>query len=114
MIAKLPKWAQAHIKDLDRRAFVSERTLREYHDNSTPSEFFTEDYDTDRQKMVRRYVQTHKMEILRNGLRITIINRQDDPGVDITWCDEERSTYQVPCIPQGLNHVRIVLKKDLR
>lgn len=114
MIAKLPKWAQAHIKDLDRRAFVAERTLREYHDSSTPSEFFTEDYDCDAKKLVRRYIQTHKLEVLRNGLRITLINRQDDPGVDITWCDEERITYQVPCIPCGVNHVCLVLKKDLR
>ena len=113
-LAKLPKWAQEHIEDMDRRAVVAERTLREFYDNSTPSEFYTEDWDAEQNKMVRRYVQTHRLSIERDGLKVDLLLRQDDPGVDITWCDETRLCCQVPLIPEGLNHVRIMLKKDLR
>jgi len=113
-IDKLPKWAQEHIENLDRRAVIAERTLREFYDNSTPSEFYTWDWDAEQNKTVQRFIQTHKMTIHRGTLRVEVLLRQDDPGVDITWSDESRLCNQVPLITEGLNHVRVMLKKDLR
>ena len=111
---KLPKWAQAHILDLDRRAATAERTLREFYDKQTPSNIFTQTWDSEQHKMLRYYLQSHKVSIERDGLKVDILIRQDDPGVDIAVSDESRLCNQVCFAPTGNNQVRILLKKDMR
>jgi len=113
-IEKLPKWAQEHIKDLDRRAFVSERSLREYRDSLTPSEFFVEEYDADLKKMVRKYVQTNKIAVERNKIHLEIILRQDENGIDVTWWSEDRLTREIALVPKGFNSISIVGKDQMR
>ena len=99
-IAKLPKWAQEQLKDFDRRAFVAERSLREYRDSLTPSDIFVEEYDGEQSKMVKRFIQSHKVTIERNGVHLEIILRQEEKGIDITYWTEDRWVKEIALVPK--------------
>lgn len=113
-MAKLPKWAQDYMKDLERQAFVAQRTLREYQDQQTQSEFFVEDYDSDQAKMTRKYIQTSKVSIQRGALKVDVYCRLHENSIDIAYYDEGRISREVALVPQGLNSVKIILKQDMR
>lgn len=113
-LAKLPKWAQEHIADLDYRATVAERTLKEFYDNETPSNFFTESWDSKQNQIVRRYIQTHRLIMERDGLRVDFFVRQDDPGLDIVWYDTTRLCKEVCMVPVGFQSIRLMLRRDMK
>lgn len=113
-LTKLPKWLQEYIEDLKRDAFLAKRTLKEYRDTQTPSSFYIWDVDPDTHEMVKHFIQTNKMTIDRNGLRVEIILRED-AGIDVAWSDESnRLTKECALIPMGLNSIRIKTKNDMR
>ena len=116
-MAKLPKWAQEHINDLARRVEMAERILQQYKDNQTPSEFFYDDYQCiglGTPQHARRYVQTYKMTVARDGIQADILLRQDDPGIEISFSFVERVTTHVPVVMSGFNQIRIIPKDKLR
>lgn len=114
MLAKLPKWAQKHIEDLDRRAVVAERNLREYRDSQTPSDIFVEGFDDESKKIVRTYLQTNKVDVERNGVHLTVLLREYEPGIDISWYSEGRLTREVALVPKGFNSISIIGKEQMR
>jgi hypothetical protein len=111
MLAKLPKWAQKHIEDLDRRVVISERTLKEYRDVQTPSEFFVEDWTG---KTTRNYIQTHKVAVERNGIRLDVLLRLDEKGIDLSWSDDSRLVREIAMVPIAFNSVRLLRKEHMR
>jgi len=116
-IAKLPKWAQEHIDDLDRRRANAERTLTEFKDNQTPSEFFTEEYvctGPTGNQFVKRYIQSHKVCVERDGVKLTILLRQDEAGLDLQWQSTDRLMNEVALVPTAFNKVKIVSKEKMR
>ena len=116
-IAKLPRWAQDHIKDLDRRMKTAERTLTEYTDAQTPSEFYHDDMvcvGGGSPKYIRRYVQTYKMTIERNGVQVTALLRQDEPGIELSFSNANHATAQVAIIASSFNKLTIVPSDKLR
>ena len=113
-IAKLPKWAQEHIENLDRRAVIAERTLKEYYDNQTPSEFFIEDYDSSASKMVKKYIQTHKIAVERNGVHVEVILRLDEKGIDISYWSDDRIVREIALVPKGFNSITLIAKEHMR
>lgn len=113
-LENLPKWAQKHIKDLTRQAFMARRELREYVDNQTESNFYTENWNSDEEKLLRNFIQTHKMTILRDDVEVTVLLRHDEPGIDISWTDHQRISREVALIPIGFNSIRILKQGDMR
>lgn len=116
-IAKLPKWAQEHIADLDRRMVVAERSLKEYEDAQTPSEFFYDDLlciGGKSPQNVRRYVQTHRISIVRDGIRADVLLRHDEPGIEISWGDEHRGCREVAMIPTSFQKIKLLSKDKMR
>lgn len=116
-IAKLPKWAQEHIADLSRRQQNAERALNEFKDNQTPCEFYTEDYlcvGAKSNEYVKRYIQAHKVCVERDGVKLTILLRQDEKGLDLQWRSTDRLMNEVAMVPTSFNKVKIVSKECMR
>ena len=117
-LAKLPKWAQEHIADLERRVVLAERTLQEYNDSQTPSEFFYEDFNrmggNDSTKSIRRYIQTYRMTVERDGVQVDVLLRQDDPGIEISFSSSNRLVSQVAMVAASFNKIIILPKDKLR
>ena len=115
-IAKLPKWAQERMEDLERRTRVAERALKENLDAQTPSEFYVEEYLSTGEgsdKHVRRYIQTYKMAVEHDGVKLTILLRQDEKGIDLQW-NSNRLMNEVALVPLSFNKVKIVAKEFMR
>jgi hypothetical protein len=116
-IAKLPKWAQEYTHDLERRVETSERVLKDYKDSQTPSEFYYDDYHCVGQgspQFIRRFIQTNQMTVTRDGVQLTILLRQDDPGIQLSFCSVNRLVSQVAMVPTSFNQIRILSKDKLR
>ena len=116
-IEKLPKWAQEHIKDLDRRMVIAERTLNEYKDTQTPSAFFVDDLvciGGGSPKFMRKYIQTNKISVVRDGVRVDILLRQDEKGIEIAWSDEDRGCRELAMVPTSFQKIKVVKKEDIR
>jgi hypothetical protein len=116
-LAKLPKWAQEHIVNLERRTKTAEDALNDYKDNQTPSEFYTEDMlcvGEGSPEYVKRYVQGYKMNVEHDGVRLTILLRQDEKGIDLQWYSTDRLMREVAMVPLSFNKVKIVAKEFMR
>ena len=110
---RLPVWAQKHIEDLARRAMIAERTLREYRDDQTPSEFYVEE-SFELGKMKKKFIQTHKMTVERNGLKLDVLLREDEKGIDLSWSDDTRLVREIAMVPISFNSVRLLKKDHMR
>ena len=116
-IAKLPKWAQERMEDLERRTRVAEQRLKEYLDAQAPSEFYVEEYVSTGEgsdKHVRRFIQTYKMAVERDGVKLTILLRQDEKGIELQWNSTSRLMSEVAMVPLAFNKVKIVDKENMR
>lgn len=118
-LAKLPKWAQEHIADLTRQMDVAKRTLNEFTDSQTPSDFYVEEMlclteGNQNNKFVKRYIQSHKVDVEHDGVRLTILLRQDEKGIDLQWYSADRHMSEVAMVPLGFNKVKIVAKELMR
>ena len=116
-ISKLPKWAQEYVRDLERRSTIAERTLKEYTDAQTPSEFYIDDLlciGPGGPQSGRQYVQTHKISVERDGVKLDVLLRMDTPGIDLSWCSSTRLMEEVAMIPLSFNKVKLVPKDKMR
>ena len=116
-IAKLPKWAQEYIEDLSRRTEIAGRALKEYTDSQTPSPFFFDDFlpvGGESPQFSRTYVQTHKICVVKDGVRVDVLLRDDEPGIEVSWGDEKRGMRETPMIPISYQKIKILPKDQLR
>jgi len=116
-IAKLPKWAQERLADVERRTRVAEEKLKEYLDAQTPSEFYVEEYVSTGEgsdKYAQRYIQTYKMAVETGGVKLTILLRQDEKGIELQWNSTSRLMQEVAMVPLSFNKVKIVAKDEMR
>lgn len=116
-LAKLPKWAQERMADLERRTRVAEAALKDNLDNQTPSEFYVEEYLSTGEgsdKHVKRFIQTYKMAVEHDGVKLTILLRQDEKGLDLQWQSTDRLMNEVAMVPTSFNKVKIVAKEFMR
>lgn len=116
-IAKLPKWAQERMADLERRARVAETALKDNLDSQTPSEFYVEEYVTQpegKDQYRKRFIQTYKMAVEHDGVKLTILLRQDERGIDLQWNSTNRLMNEVALVPLSFNRVKIVAKEFMR
>jgi hypothetical protein len=116
-IEKLPRWAQEHIKDLDRRMVVAERAVAEYKDSQTPSEFYYEDHlciGGGSPQLIRRYIQTNRMTIEHAGVQVDVLVREGDPEIEIGWSDPTRMCREVAMVPKSFQQIKIIHPKHIR
>ncbi len=117
-IAKLPKWAQDYVKDLNRRMTTAEKELKEQLDSQTPSEFYIDDLlciGDGSPQFARKYVQTHKISVEHDGVKLDVLVRgPEDPGIDISWGCSKRLMTEVALIPLSFQKMKIVPKDKMR
>ena len=116
-ISKLPAWAQEHIQDLERRRETATKTLEEYTNSQTPSEFYYDEMvclGEGSPKYLRRYVQTYKMTIEREGVQVDVLLRQDEPGIELSFSHTNHAISQVAIVASSFNKLRIIPNDKLR
>lgn len=86
MIIKLPKWAQAHIKKIERERDVAIRALNDVLDSQEPSPIFYDDLVSTGENTgptsKRFYVQSHKITVEHNGVSLSIYAGRN---IDLRW-----------------------------
>ena len=115
-IAKLPKWAQEHITDLERRQKAAETHFREHIDSQTPSDIFYDEYVGvgEHSDNFTRYVQTNRITIKHDGVRLDILLRPEDKGIELQWDDENRRCREIAMVPTSFQKVKLIRKEDIR
>jgi hypothetical protein len=85
-IAKLPKWAQRHIRQLESTTRRALKRLEENEDGQTPSGIWYEDFVfLGGENIIHRtYVQSDKLEIEHQGVRLAVTAFGDDP-INLRW-----------------------------
>jgi hypothetical protein len=115
-IAKLPKWAQEYITDLERRQRNAETHFKEHIDSQTPSHIFYDEYVNvgEKSENFTRYVQTDRITIKRDGVRLDILLRPEDKGIELQWDDEQRRCREIAMVPTSFQKVKLIRKEDIR
>jgi hypothetical protein len=115
-INKLPKWAQEHIKKLERERDTAINTLKDYCNHKKPSPIYTEDLVCIGEKKgpssIRNYIQTYKITINHQGIELNIICREE--GIDMSWGDGKFRTKDVAFIPWSHQQAYLVSKENMR
>lgn len=105
-VAKLPKWAQEYIHDLELAVRNGEAAIREYLDVQTKSPFSVMDsVCMTENKITTRYIQANQISCTHAGVRVTM-TPQDD-GVDVHFESESRLSGEAAIIPHAANAIRI-------
>ncbi len=113
-IAKLPVWAQGHIKDLTRQRDTAKKEHSEFLDSQTKSAFYEEFLGDKMEK--RRYVQADNMVCEWRGVRLRISAHDygnSGVGILLQWEDSERHGRDVAFIPGSFQYARLVSKDDM-
>lgn len=123
-IEKLPKWAQEHIKNLQRERDVAVRELNEWVDSQTISPIFIEEHTCIGEQcgpsLKRRYIQGYKVEFEWSGIHLTTLladpsDGQRNGGICLSWREAGRSvTTRIALIPTGFQQVELVTKEKMR
>jgi len=111
-IERLPKWAQDHIKDLERQRETAIETLNDALDNQTPGPFF---YDWPGLVRKRVYVQSGgRVECEYAGVLLRVFVRPDINGIGLQWTTPEMSSRDIALIPESYCAARLVAKEGMR
>jgi hypothetical protein len=124
-IAKLPVWAQEHIKTLDRERTLAVRALSEYLDDQTPSAIFTEDMHAHSVgeltlpggHVQRKYVNADKIIIEAHGVRLDVMTKYgntNNESIVLQWSTPNRMVSEVAMIPLSYQQVRLIAKGKMR
>ena len=91
--------------------------MKEYLDAQTPSEFYVEEYVSTGEgsdKHVQRYIQTYKMAVEHGSVKLTILLRQDEKGIELQWNSTNRLMNEVALVALSFNKVKIVARESMR
>ena len=115
-IEKLPKWAQAHIRKIERERSEAINKLNSSLDKQTPSDIYYEDMVCAGEKKgpstKRFYIQSYKITIKHDGVELEIICR--DGCIYISWGDDKYGHRDVAFIPWSYQQARLVSKENMR
>jgi len=115
-INKLPKWAQEHIKDLNRQRDVAIKALNEYCDSQTDSEFSIQELECTGEEggpsFKRRYIQTRKIEVDYGGVGLSVSIA--DQEIRLSWWASGVGLRDVAFIPISYQYARITAKENMR
>ncbi len=119
-LAKLPKWAQEHMKDLERDADKYKEVARHFMEAQTPTPFYTELWDVEMGKRV--YIKTENATICAEyaGCKVSLfLARKDDVqrpyGIEIKMEELNRRgmSQNVVFLPNSIGTIFIMHKDNL-
>lgn len=122
-LAKLPAWARKHLEDVERERDVAIKTLEDFKDQQTQSAFSYDDHiwkpGVVGPVTIRRFVQTHTIEVEHGGVWLRVLCRNDSPrteeGIEIQW--GEAGSYQaghVAFVPTSFQQASLIHPTLLR
>lgn len=109
-IAKLPKWAQEHIKDLNRQRAVAVRALDKFVDSNTESCIYAEELVCIKDggpSRKRNYIQSHRVTIQRGGVTLEILLPTSREGIELSWDSIRHRSEPIGIIPVSYNSMRL-------
>lgn len=122
-IAKLPKWTQDYIAQIERQRDAAVETLNTFQDSQTESPIYFEDYVCTGEKSgpvnKRRYIQSRQLNIVYAGVECRVhLAREDDGqreyGIHVSWSGAKQLFSRVALIPHGFQSIAIVAKENMR
>jgi hypothetical protein len=112
-IAKLPKWAQRYIHQVENQRDNSRKALNKFEDTQTPSNVWTEEFvfdggrDGDRHETRKTFFQTERVIFYHLGVRLEI-NVRDNQGIFLSWGAESTHGIGDVCfVPVAYQQARI-------
>ena len=116
-IAKLPRWARAHLENIERERAVAVRTLDEFTNNQTVSKCYTDCYDCtgeERGPTSRRVYFNAKQSIrvVNAGVELEVTFYETD-SIGLRYHGEKRMD-DVAIIPVCHGGVKLCTKEHLR
>ena len=88
-IARLPKWAQEHIRDLEGHKDIAQRKLREYLETQEQTNCWTDELvcmKNSGPEWVRRYFKVANIEVAHKGVHLTVSGlRSEDNDIRLSW-----------------------------
>ena len=117
-MAKLPKWAREHIRDVNRERDIAIRALNKYVDSQTPSPFLIEELESTGEKtgpsFKVRYIQTHRIAVRYAGIYLDVkLPLRGEKHISLQWSAEDRSCRDIAMIPESFCQVRLVTKEAM-
>lgn len=90
-IAKLPQWAQKHLRDLETENHLLHRTMREMEADQPESPFYRDDLAPDPKtggmNRVRHYTPGHDLYAAHAGVVLHIVLRED--RISLAWSAQD-------------------------
>lgn len=118
-IAKLPKWAQEYIKDINRERDTAVKELNDYCDSQTPSPVYIDELVSTGEQQgpssKTRYIQTPRVQFDWQGVSLTVLLRDDH--IDLQWNGLDRGRYgtsECAFIPRSYQSANLVSKANMR
>lgn len=118
-IAKLPKWAQQHIIQIERQRDAAIDTLNRSIDNQTETDIWFCEHPSTGEDGARGpiqkkfYVPSHWIEIDFEGVKCTVLLREGS-GIDITYSSSDRHMAEVALVPRSYQQIYLVSKQHMR
>lgn len=123
-IEKLPKWAQDHIRRVERQRDIAQDALTAYEDNQTESPIYFEDLLCDGRgdhgnSQVTKYINgTNRVIFEKHGIRLTVTITDEGPchsdGIHLQWGNKRGSLGEVAMVPESFQTVRLVSRENMR
>jgi len=109
-IERLPKWAQAHIRELERDRRTADEALARYLDDQTPTQVWYEEMLTGLEvtKWPKRYINAHEVRFVNAGVALTVRIPYGGDNIELDWGPEEGHGLGDLCfIPTSYQQARI-------
>ena len=89
-IERLPKWAQSHIKQLERQRRNVIRTLERFQDSDKPTRVsYEQGLQLDGEfQFFTRHLDTHQVQFVCNGVSLVVTLPDDERGIALSWGPE--------------------------
>lgn len=120
-IAKLPKWAQDYIKNVERQRDCAVRAYEEMKDTQTPSAIYAEEMDsvTAIGGPVKRktYLQSHAVNVKAHGIKLrvsTMYGDSHDESIILSWSKADNYSGDIALIPLSYQHAKLITKEKMR
>lgn len=112
---KLPKFAQAYIRDIEREREEAISNLNSWIDTQTPKPFFVEEMlslgeGVGSPSFKKRYVEGRWMIVRHAGVEMKITLR--DRQIDLSWGSDRRDMGVAAFIPTSFQQARIMTLEE--
>lgn len=120
-IAKLPKWAQEHVRFISMQRDAAVKALNRFNDSQTESPFFVEDHvcsgESSGPSTKKMFIQAYCMSVNWRGVLLKIDANdygQSGHGIRLQWNGADRTIEEIAFIPTSFQSAKILTKKDMR